>query len=72
MRTVNQEQIRESLIEEMSGMDIIDSHEHLPAESERLGQQVDFATLFSHYCKSDLVSAGRYMSSRLRAHSSPT
>ncbi len=55
---MNEEQIRQSLIEEMSGMDIIDSHEHLPGESERLGQQVDFATLFSHYCKSDLVSAG--------------
>ena len=56
--TVNREQIQQSLIEEMSEMDIIDTHEHLPSESERLRQQVDFATLFSHYCKADLVSAG--------------
>ncbi len=39
-------------------MDIVDTHEHLPNESERLEQQVDFTTLFSHYCRSDVVSAG--------------
>jgi len=55
---VNREQVRQSLIEEMSEMDIIDTHEHLPNESERVRQPVDFATLFSHYCKADLVSAG--------------
>ena len=56
--TVNREQVQQSLIEEMSEMDIIDTHEHLPNESERVRQPVDFATLFSHYCKADLVSAG--------------
>jgi uncharacterized protein len=39
-------------------VEIIDSHEHLPAESVRTGAQVDFATLFSHYCSGDLISAG--------------
>ena len=37
---------------------VIDSHEHLPNESERLSQQVDFFTLFSHYCIDDLAAAG--------------
>jgi len=55
---MNREQIQQSLIEEMRAMDIIDTHEHLPGEAERVAQQVDFATLFSHYCKTDLVSAG--------------
>lgn len=50
--------LKQSLIEEMSEMDIVDTHEHLPNESERLEQHVDFATLFSHYCRSDLVAAG--------------
>ncbi len=39
-------------------MDVVDTHEHLPNERVRLAQQVDFATLFSHYCKSDLIAAG--------------
>ncbi len=50
--------VKQSLIDEMSDMDIVDTHEHLPNEAERLEQPVDFATLFSHYCRSDLVAAG--------------
>ncbi|MCJ7822718.1 MAG: hypothetical protein MUQ26_06535, partial [Armatimonadetes bacterium] len=38
--TVAREQVQQSLIEEMSEMDIIDTHEHLPNESERLQQPV--------------------------------
>lgn len=34
--------LKQSLIEEMSEMDIVDTHEHLPNESERLEQPVDF------------------------------
>ncbi len=49
---------RDSLIEAMSNMDVIDTHEHLPNEAARVAQEVDFATLFSHYCCSDLVAAG--------------
>jgi hypothetical protein len=55
---VSTDGLRQSLIEEMAQMDVIDTHEHLPNEPERLAQHVDFATLFSHYCRSDLVAAG--------------
>ena len=48
----------EQLLDEMAGMEIIDSHEHLPPESERVGQARDFSHLFSHYCVSDLKAAG--------------
>ncbi|MFX1606027.1 MAG: amidohydrolase family protein [Promethearchaeota archaeon] len=38
---------------------IIDTHEHLPQELERIEQNVDvLATFFSHYASSDLCSAG--------------
>jgi len=55
---VTSDTVKQSLIDEMSDMDIVDTHEHLPNEAERLEQPVDFATLFSHYCRSDLVAAG--------------
>src|SRR3990172_11474333 len=48
----------ERLIELMAGMEIVDSHEHLPAESERIAKCPDFSLLFSHYCQSDLLAAG--------------
>jgi len=50
--------LRQSLIEEMGEMDVVDTHERVPDEAERLNQQVGFTTLFSHYCRSDLVAAG--------------
>lgn len=38
---------------------IIDTHEHLPQESERIEQKVDLlSTFFPHYASSDLRSAG--------------
>ncbi|MDH5704371.1 MAG: amidohydrolase [Aigarchaeota archaeon] len=38
---------------------IVDTHEHLPQEHERLKQKVDvLATFFPHYASSDLRSAG--------------
>jgi len=38
---------------------LVDTHEHLPQEEERLAAGVDvLATLFPHYASSDLVSAG--------------
>ncbi len=46
------------LIEAMSQMDIIDAHEHLGPEQERLDTQVDALHLFSHYCRTDLLCAG--------------
>lgn len=46
------------LVDYMGTFHIVDTHEHLPSESERLKQEVDFSTLFSHYCTSDLFAAG--------------
>jgi hypothetical protein len=38
---------------------LIDTHEHLPQESERIkGKPDPFATFLIHYLSSDLVSAG--------------
>lgn len=47
-----------SLLEYLSSLPVIDSHEHLPSEKERLAQEVDFSLLFSHYCRDDLAAAG--------------
>ncbi len=46
------------LLELMESMEIIDSHEHLPPEAERLAQAPDFSVFFSCYCRGDLQSAG--------------
>ena len=43
---------------EIGKIPVIDSHEHLPNESDRLAQPVDFFTLFSHYVSGDLGGAG--------------
>lgn len=48
----------DQLLDLISGMEIIDTHEHLPSEAERIGQPRDFSHLFSHYCVSDLGAAG--------------
>lgn len=50
--------IEDRLLEEMMRMDIIDCHEHLPPEEVRLNTPQDVFTLFSHYTRHDLVSAG--------------
>jgi len=39
-------------------MEIVDSHEHLPFERDRVAMPVDFSTLFSHYCRDDLGASG--------------
>jgi hypothetical protein len=45
--------------EYVDGISIVDTHEHLPQEPERLGEDVDvLATFFPHYASSDLRSAG--------------
>ncbi len=48
----------EQLMERMEELEIIDAHEHLPPESERLKLKVDVCFLFSHYTRNDLISAG--------------
>jgi hypothetical protein len=45
--------------EYVDGIRLVDTHEHLVQEPERLKQEVDvLATFFSHYASSDLRSAG--------------
>jgi predicted TIM-barrel fold metal-dependent hydrolase len=46
------------LFEAFQDFEIIDAHEHLPPEHVRVEQKVDVFTLFCHYTRSDLVSAG--------------
>ena len=46
------------LLDVMGSMEIIDSHEHLPPEKERLATTPDFFMFFSHYCPSDFQAAG--------------
>ena len=48
----------QSLYDEFATWEIIDCHEHLPPESVRVAQKVDVLTLFGHYCRTDLVTAG--------------
>jgi uncharacterized protein len=50
--------IRDELLREMEGSDIIDCHEHLVDESERLAMDVDVFTLFSQYSRWDLIRSG--------------
>ena len=43
----------------VDGIRVIDTHEHLPQESERIEQKVDLlSTFFPHYASSDLCSSG--------------
>ena len=37
---------------------VIDCHEHLPTEAERVARRIDFTELFRHYTRADLESAG--------------
>jgi len=46
------------LYRDLETLTIIDAHEHLPTESDRLKQPVDALTLFSHYCRGDLAASG--------------
>ncbi|HHW09167.1 MAG TPA: amidohydrolase family protein [Firmicutes bacterium] len=50
--------LRKDLLEEIKQMPVVDAHEHLPPESERLQRQLDFFSLFEHYSKYDLIAAG--------------
>ena len=46
------------LIKEMEQMQVIDCHEHLSSEKDRLNAKVDVFTLFSHYTAADIAAAG--------------
>ncbi len=48
----------QALKEYLADLSVVDCHEHLPPESERVKQPVDFSLLFSHYCEAELKSSG--------------
>lgn len=48
----------QELIQSFSELPVIDAHEHLPPERDRVAQKVDVFTLFSHYTKLDQITAG--------------
>ena len=48
--------LRDRLIEAMSEMPVIDAHEHLPPEKERVAREVDVFTLFGHYTQTPFAS----------------
>ncbi len=58
MENVVQLKVKEEIYKSISQMEIIDSHEHLPSEANRIGSYVDALSLFTHYCRGDLESAG--------------
>ena len=43
---------------EIAALPVIDCHEHLPTEAERVARRIDFTELFRHYTRADLESAG--------------
>ncbi len=55
---MNYTRTEELLIGSMEDMEIIDAHEHLPPEHVRTSSKVDVMTLFSHYTRTDLITAG--------------
>jgi len=50
--------IEANLVKAFEGFKIVDAHEHLPPEKVRVEQEVDALTLFSHYTRTDLITAG--------------
>jgi hypothetical protein len=46
------------ILAELERIPTVDAHEHLPTEESYLKQPADFYSLFEHYCRGDLVSAG--------------
>jgi glucuronate isomerase len=46
----------DELLSYIESLPVIDTHEHLPEEPERIAQEVDFFTLFSHYAGDDMVA----------------
>ncbi len=53
-----QTKIYHQLIEQFAQFEIIDAHEHLREEQDRLDHPADVFILFRHYTKGDLIGAG--------------
>ncbi|MCL2701445.1 MAG: amidohydrolase family protein [Phycisphaerae bacterium] len=58
LKATNLDATAAAILGELETMTIIDAHEHLPTEAQRLAQPVDALTLFSHYCRGDLAACG--------------
>ena len=52
------DRIETEMFDALAEMPVIDAHEHLRPEAERVARKVDFFLLFSTYCRADLCSAG--------------
>ncbi len=48
------------LFEQIGRIPVVDCHEHLPLEADRVAKPMDVTQLFSHYCKADLEAAGLF------------
>ena len=59
-------ELEAAFVEALEQMTVIDGHEHLPLEKDRLNQNLDAFSLFSHYCQWDLWSAGMDWDTRVR------
>jgi len=61
---LSRQEIRAQIFKKVLSTQLVDSHEHLPDESERLSANPplnrvnDWSILFSHYLDSDLIAAG--------------
>jgi hypothetical protein len=55
---MNYSKTEEEVLDAMGNIEIIDAHEHLPPESFRTSSKVDVFTLFTHYTRTDFVTAG--------------
>ena len=53
------------ILQGLEALETIDTHEHIPPESERVAAHVDFFTLASHYLMNDVISAGLPRASRV-------
>ena len=54
------------LLQQIGDIPVIDTHEHLSDEPERLAGSVDFATMFGHYCAGDICAAGDDITQQLQ------
>ncbi len=51
-------QLENRLAKAIDSLELVDTHEHIPPEADRLAKPCDFFSLASHYVMGDLVSAG--------------
>jgi len=51
-------QLYRQLLDEIAEISVVDAHEHLMVEHERIGDKMDVCDLFCHYNRADLQTAG--------------